>query len=50
MDGKCPFAVNSHRTAAVLSRQDPVTARMRALMTEGASRLRVCDGRVAEKR
>src|SRR5699024_8470458 len=43
------FSTMSHRTAKVLTMQDRVTALILARMTEGASRLRVADGLVAEE-
>lgn len=44
------FSIISHRTARVLTMQDRVTALILARMTEGASRLRVADGLVADER
>ena len=38
----------SHKTATVLPMQDRVTALILARITDGASRLRVGDGRVLE--
>jgi hypothetical protein len=43
------LAVISQKTAIILMTQDRVTALILARMTEGASRLRVGDGRVVEE-
>lgn len=45
-----PSSTASQRTATELKMHEPVTARMRARMTDGASRLRLGDGLVVGER